>query len=116
MSKTRTGTVPLPQYAMPDASKPPYDQIMEQVQEYNHCLIGSSYFYIRAYKDQFDLCRIVYGGGSIFFHELVDYQKHSISDEDMEESAREDCEFSTLPGYYPISPLIEQKLRILYDR
>jgi hypothetical protein len=116
MSKTRTGIAPLPHYAMPDASEPPYPRILEQVQEYEHSLIGSSYFYIRAFRDRFDLCRIVYGGGNIFFHELVDYENHGISDDDMEVSVREDLEFSTLPGFYPISPVIEQKLRILYEQ
>jgi hypothetical protein len=116
MSKTRNGVAPLPHYAMPDASEPPYSRILEQVQDYEHSLIGSSYFYIRACGDRFDLCRIVYGGGTIYFHELVDYENHGISEDDMEVSVREDMEFSTLPGHCPISRLIEEKLRILYEQ
>lgn len=108
------GMDPLPRYVMPDAGEPPYHKILEQVQEDESGLIGSSHFYIRAYRDRYDLCRIVHGGGSIFFHEIIDYGKHGISDDDMEEAAREDLEFSDMPGYYPVSPFIQQKLRVLY--
>lgn len=112
----KSGITPLPQYVMPDTSEPPYLRILEEVPRFDHCLIGSSYYYIRAYRDRFDLCRIIYGGGSIFFHELVSCGEHGISDEDLEIAAHEDAEFEELPGFYPVSPLIEQKLRILYDR
>ncbi len=42
-------------------------------------------------------------------------QKHGISDEDIEESVRLDTGSFSLPGYHPISPHVEQKLRVLYD-
>jgi hypothetical protein len=113
--KKNTGTAPLPQYIMPDASEPEYEQILEQLQDYRNCLIGSSYYYVRSGDDHCCLCRIVPGGGRIFFHELVDHQKHGISDEDIEDAVRQDNDSFSFPGYFPISPLIEQKLRILYD-
>jgi hypothetical protein len=106
---------PLPRYVMPDESEPEYEIILEQLQDYHYAMIGSSYFYIRAGDERCSLCRIVYGGGKVFFHELVDHQKHGISDEDIEESVRRDTGSFTLPGYHPISPHIEQKLHILYD-
>jgi len=114
-AKKISGMAPLPQYIMPDESAPEYELILEQLQEYDNSLIGSSYYYIRGDDENCRLCRILHGGGRIFFHELVDHQKHGISDEDIEESVRRDTGFFTLPGYYPISPHIEQKLRILYD-
>jgi hypothetical protein len=114
-AKKTTGTAPLPQYIMPDASEPEYEQILEMLQDYHNSLIGSSYYYIRVDDERCALCRIVPGAGKIFFHELVDHQKHGISDEDLEQSVQQDIGVFSLPGYYPVSSLIEQKLRILYE-
>ena len=113
--KKITGMAPLPQYIMPDESEPEYALILEQLQDYRKSLIGSSYYYIRAGDECNYLCRIVHGGGRVFFHELVDHQKHGISDEDIEKSVKKDTGTFTLPGFFPISPHIEQKLRVLYD-
>jgi hypothetical protein len=113
--KRITGMAPLPQYIMPDESEPEYELILEQLKEYHNSLIGSSYYYIRAGDEHCCLCRIVHGGGKVFFHELVDHHKHGISEEDIEWSVKQDTGSFTLPGYYPISSHIEQKLRILYD-
>jgi len=114
-AKKITGMAPLPQYIMPDGSEPEYERILEQLQNYQNSLIGSSYYYVRADEENCSLCRIVHGGGKIYFHELVDHRKHGISDEDLEESVRQDTGSFSLSGYYPVSPLIEQKLRVLYD-
>jgi hypothetical protein len=46
---------------------------------------------------------------------MVDHNKHGISDEDIEESVKNDTGTFTMPGLHPVSPLVEQKLRILYD-
>jgi hypothetical protein len=105
---------PLPRYIMPDESEPEYGAILEQLQDYRKSQIGSSYYYIRAGDDRCCLCRIVHGGGKVFFHEMVDHHKHGISDEDIEESLKMDTGSFTLPGHYHISPRIEQKLRALY--
>jgi hypothetical protein len=118
MLKTQriAGKAPLPRYIMPDESEPEYDLILEQLQNYRKCLIGSSYYYIRASDKSCSLCRIVPGGGKVFFHEVVDHGQHGISDEDIEESVKMDTGAFTLPGHYHISPLIEKKLRALYDK
>ncbi|MCK9592176.1 MAG: hypothetical protein M0Q91_09245 [Methanoregula sp.] len=113
--KKITGMAPLPLYSMPDESEPEYPLILEQLQDYRKSLIGSSYYYIRAGDECNYLCRIVHGGGKVFFHERVDHQKHGISDDDIEESVKKDTGTFTLPGLFPISPHIEQKLRVLYD-
>jgi hypothetical protein len=114
-AKKVTGLAPLPQYIMPDESEPEYELILEQLQNYRESMIGSSYYYIRAGDERFCLCRIVHGGGKVFFHELVDHHKHGISDDDIRESVRQDIGTFSLPGHHPISPHLEQKLRVLYD-
>lgn len=105
----------MPRYIMPDASEPDYRAILEQLQDYQSSLIGSSYYYIHAGEGSCCLCRIVPGGGKIFFHEIVDHEKHGISDDDLEEAIQQDAGKLTIPSHYPISPHIEQKLRVLYD-
>jgi hypothetical protein len=107
---------PLPRYAMPDGSEPEYEAILEQIQYYRQSMIGSAFFYIRArVTEGFCLCRIIPGGGKIFFHEIVDHQRYGISDEDMEEALKYDTGAFTLPGHFHISPHIEKKLRALLD-
>lgn len=105
----------VPRYIMPDASEPDYRAILEQLQDYQSSLIGSSYYYIRAGEGDYSLCRIVPGGGKIFFHEIVDHEKHGISEDDLEEAIQQDTGQLTIPSHYPISPHIEQKLRVLLD-
>ena len=83
------GIEPIPRYVMPDASIPEYDEILEQLQEYQRSLIGSSYYYIRMENDRMFLCRILPGGGKIFYHEIVDHEKHGISEDDLEEAEEE---------------------------
>lgn len=113
--KKMSGIQALPRYIMPDASPPDYEAILAQLQEYHSSLVGSSYFYIRADDMAPMLCRIVYGGGKIYFHEVVDHEKHSISEDDIEDAIRLDTGALTLPGHYLISPHIEMKLRTLYE-
>ncbi|MGA2122418.1 MAG: hypothetical protein ABSG49_10330 [Methanoregula sp.] len=102
---------PLPRYIMPDASVPAYDDILEQLEEYHRSLIGSSYYYIRTENDRKSLCRIMPGGGKIFFHEIVDHEKHGISEDDLEEAVSQGTGSFSTPGYYPVSAHIETKLR-----
>ncbi|OPY32831.1 MAG: hypothetical protein A4E34_02208 [Methanoregula sp. PtaU1.Bin006] len=106
---------PLPHYVLPDHSVPPYELILDELQDHEHCLIGTSYFYIMEDEDGRCLCRIVYGGGKIYFHEVVDHRQHAISDEDLDDAVSDGSGELALPGHYPISRLIEQKLRILYN-
>lgn len=111
----KTGIAPLPYYTMPNGAVPPYEQILEQVQKYDNYLIGSSYFYIRADDKDCSLCRIIHGGGGIYFHEFVDFENHAISEDDIREAVRLGTGSFSIPHYYPISPHIEQKLRTLYE-
>jgi len=114
-AKKTASIEPLPRYVMPDASVPAYDEILEQLQEYHRSLIGSSYFYVRTENDRTTLCRIRPGAGKIFFHEIVDHEKHGISEDDLEEAVSLGAGLFTTPGYYPLSAHIETKLRVLLD-
>lgn len=109
------GIEPIPRYLRPDASVPEYDEILEQLQEYHRSLIGSSYYYIRAENDKMFLCRILPGGGKIFYHEIVDHEKHGISEDDLEAAVSLDTGMLSKAGYYQISPHIESKIRVLLD-
>jgi hypothetical protein len=106
---------PLPRYISPDASIPDYDEILEQLQDYQRSLIGSSYYYIRVENNRMILCRILPGGGKIFFHEIVDHEKYGISDDDLETAIRLDTGLLSKAGYHQISPPIEAKLRGVLD-
>jgi hypothetical protein len=105
------GIEPIPRYVRPDASVPEYDAILEQLQEYHRSPIGSSYYYIRVENGRKFLCRILPGGGKIYFHEIVDHGKYGIAEDELEESVRLDNGSFSAPGYYPVSPDIETKLR-----
>ena len=113
--KKNSGIDPLPRYIMPDASVPAYDEILEQLQEYQHSMIGSSYYYIRKENERLFLCRIVPGTGKIFFHEIVSHENFGISDDDLEDAVIKDPGNITINGYHSISDHIESKLRALLD-
>jgi len=108
-------TYSVPRYIMPDGSEPEYKAILEHIQTCRKSQIGSSYYYIRAGEESTILCRIIPGGGKVFFHEVVDHQNHGISDDDITEAVKSDTGTFTLPGHYHISPHIEKKLRALLE-
>ena len=68
------GSDPLPRYVMPDGSGPDYDRILDDLHLHNTALIGLSIYYspVRQREPAGGLCRIVPGGGKIYFHEIVD--------------------------------------------
>lgn len=106
----------LPRYAMPDGSESEYEAILEQIQYQRKSMIGSAFFYIHTRAaEEFCLCRIIPGGGKIFFHEIVDHRRYGISDEDMQDAVKYDTGIFSLPGHIHISPHIEKKLRALLD-
>jgi hypothetical protein len=115
MSKAKQidGIESLPRYIMPDRSAPKYELIIEQLQTCGNSPIGSSYYYVKADDNWRSLCRIIHGGGKVFFHEVIDHEKYSISDRDIDEVTRSGMGISLLPGHYQISPDIEMKLRAL---
>jgi len=107
---------PLPRYAMPDWSEPEYEAILERIQDQRKSMIGSAFFYIRTgLAEEICLCRIIPGGGKIFFHEILDHRKYGISDEDLQDALKYDTGIFSLSGFIHISPHIEKKLRALLD-
>ncbi|MGA2912227.1 MAG: hypothetical protein ABSE07_01790 [Methanoregula sp.] len=115
MSKAKqiNGVEPVPRYIMPDRSAPDYERIIRELQNCGYSPIGSSYYYIKADSGWRSLCRIIHGGGKVFFHEVIDHKKYSISDKDIDEVVRPEMEISSLQGHYQISPDIEIKLSTL---
>jgi hypothetical protein len=99
----------VPRFVMPE---PDYDYILEQLYESTTSPIGSSYFYLRVLGDSVSLCRIVHGGGQVFFHETVDHRKQGITDNDLDEAIQKDPGVFPAPGYHVISPHIEARLRM----
>jgi hypothetical protein len=111
------GSDPLPRYVMPDGSGPDYDRILDELHLYGTSLIGSSYYYVRSGSGSLpiSLCRIVPGGGKIYFHEIVDNRQYGITDEDLEAAVRQNTGNFVLPGHFAISPSIEARLRTFLD-
>lgn len=91
------------------------DSLFEHLYEYRKSLIGSSHYFIKVERDCFWLCRIIYAGGKLFFSEIVNHQQFGISDTEIEEAVRLNCNNLCLADYYHISPHIEKKLRALLD-
>jgi hypothetical protein len=104
------GTGPLPRF-MSDLPEPDYDRILEQLAESASSRIGCSFFYLRSWGDRISLCRIVHGGGKIYFHEIMDHRQQGITDSELEDAVRRDPGQFTIPGYHIISPQIETRLR-----
>jgi hypothetical protein len=106
----------VPPYAMPDRSIPPYEQIISELAGNGSCFIGSSCFYVTKQDQVYSLHRIVCGSTKIFFHESLSHEDQGITSEEIAGAARKDAEFSSLPGYYPITAGIRDKLRTRYAR
>ncbi|MEN6611013.1 MAG: hypothetical protein ABFC24_09220 [Methanoregulaceae archaeon] len=100
---------------MPDRSEPRYKQILGELEDQRRAQIGGAHYYIKYDRDWCALCKITPGGREIFFHEIVEHTKYGISEEDIEESVKLDIGIFSLPGHYHISPVIEKKLRALFD-
>ena len=107
------GDKAVPRYVMPDSSIPDCETIIEHLYEHHNSFIGSSYYYISVYGKERMICRIVYARGKISFHEIINHERHGISDDDIDHAIRLDSGFIELPNIYRISPHIETKLRIL---
>jgi hypothetical protein len=116
MAKAKgTCVEPVPRYIMPDQSTPNYELILEELHNQGRSQVGSSYFYIRKSDDWTSLCRIMYGGGKVFFHEVMDHQKYGISEEDIDQAVQQGTALTVLSDHFFISQQIEMKLHTLID-
>ena len=104
------GTGPLLRF-IPGMAELDYDQILQQLAESATSRIGSSFFYLRSRGDNISLCRIVHGGGKIYFHEIMDHRQQGITDTELEDAVRSDRGIFSVPGYHVISLPIGTKLR-----
>lgn len=116
MAKAKQICGVVPQYVMTDHSMPNYELILEELHNHGKSQVGSSYFYIKKIDDCCSLCRILYGGGKIFFHEVLDHDKHGISDVDIDQAVIQGSALVALPDHYFISPHIEMKLHTLINQ
>jgi hypothetical protein len=100
-----------PQYFIINRSEPQYDLLKKQLLDSTHRPVGSSHYFIRAAREKGCVCRIKPGNGTVLFYEVLDHLQDGISNEDIRDAIREPSNASPLPGYFYITPGIEQKLR-----
>jgi len=78
-------------------------------------LIGQWYYYLHATNETIDLCRTREDVGRPWLTEVLNAEEYAISEDDLESAVRQWTNGTMEPGYYQISPQIEQKLRILLE-
>lgn len=100
-----------PQYFIINRSEPQYELLKNQLLDTPHQPVGSSHYFIRAAKEKGCICRIKPGNGTVLFYEILNHLQEGISNEDIGEALREPSNASPLPGYFYITPKIEEKLK-----
>lgn len=109
--KPVTENVFSPQYFIISKSEPQYDLLKKQLLDTPHHPVGSSHYFIRAADKKGCVCRIHAGNGTVLFYEVLNHLSEGISNEDIRDAIREPSNASPLPGYFYITPEIEEKLR-----
>jgi hypothetical protein len=100
-----------PQYFIINKSEPKYDLIRKQLLDSSGCPAGSSNYFIWADQDNGCICRIRAGNGTVLFYEILDHLREGISDEDIQDVLNDPANLCPLPGYFYLTPKIEEKLR-----
>lgn len=100
-----------PQYFIINKSEPIYDLIRTQLLDSARFPAGSSCYFIRADEDKSCICRIRAGNGSVLFYEILNHLREGIAGEDIQEALDDTANACPLPGYFYITPKIEEKLR-----
>lgn len=113
MSSEKNGTDNTfsPQYFIINKSEPQYDLLKKQLLDSPHHPVGSSHYFIRAAREKGCVCRIKPGNGAVLFYEVLNHLQEGISNEDIRDAIREPSNASPLPGYFFITPKIEETLR-----
>ncbi|MDH7511045.1 MAG: hypothetical protein QHH04_08410 [Methanolinea sp.] len=91
------------------------DDITGQAAEEQWVLIGQWYYFLFVHDKQIDLCRTEVRKGQPSLTEVISPAQYAISDDDLECAVRYWTCGTYEPGVYRISPLIERKLRILFE-
>lgn len=100
-----------PQYFIIKQSEPTYDLIKTQLLDSPRFPAGSSCYFIRADEDKSCICRIRAGSSTVLFYEILNHPREGIPGEDIREALDDPANACPLPGYYYITPKIEEKLR-----
>lgn len=100
-----------PQYFIIKKSEPAYDLIKTQLLDSSRVPAGSSNYFIRADEDKNCICRIRAGNGTVLFYEIVNHLREGIPGEDIREALDDPANACPLPGYFYLTPKIENKLR-----
>ena len=101
-----------PQYFIINKSDLQYDLIRKQLLDTPHRPVGSSHYFIRAVREKGCVCRIKAGNGTVLFYEILNHLQEGISDEDIRDAISEPSNASPLPGYFYLTPKIEEKLQV----
>jgi hypothetical protein len=90
---------------------PQYDLIKSQLLNTAARPLGSSYYFIRADRGENGcICRIKVANGAALFYEIIDHHKEGISDTEISEAVTRSSNATPLPGYYYLTPAIEEKI------
>lgn len=92
-----------------------FDKMIERAAEEQWVLIGQWYYYLYVHGRQVDLCRTRGGKGQPSLTEIISPSQYGISDDDLECAVHYWTCGTYESGHYRISPLIERKLRILFE-
>lgn len=87
----------------------------DQAREMNGVLIGQWYYYLWLHDQHIDLCRNQSVLRLSSFPEVVEHNQLAISDDDLLYAVQSQSNGTFEPGSYRISPVIERKLRILFE-
>jgi hypothetical protein len=100
-----------PQYFIINKSEPAYDLIKRQLLDTTRFPAGSSCYFIHADVDKNCICRIRAGNGTVLFYEILNHHREGIPGEDIREALDDPSNACPLPGYFYLTPKIEEKLR-----
>lgn len=92
-----------------------FEKNVEEEAEMQGVWIGQWYYYLCLHHQQIDLCRNMGNRALSSPPEVMKPGQLAISDDDLECAVRYQSCGTFEPGYYRISPLIERKLRILFE-
>jgi len=99
----------------PDHLYDSLDIMTEKAAEEQWVLIGEWFYFLFVHGGQIDLCRTKVKKGYPSLTEVISPGQYAISDDDLECAVHYWTSGTYEPGVYRISPLIERKLRILFE-
>lgn len=92
-----------------------FNELIEEAAEDKWVLIGQWYYYIHLHNSRIDLCRTQGKLGEPLLTEVMKPGHLAISDDDLECAVQYESCGTFESGHYRISPIIERKLRIIFE-